>query len=387
MEWITTGDVEAEVWRRILEFANLDIAFEEIATRHGPSNNNKTKANYEKQAKQIRVCLLQAREFFSAASESSLFTSPNHLYYGMLSLASAIMLLRGDGTHSLDELRKNKSNNHHGLDFTTGINTREASEGFKILENSRVEILGHGHFRNWYSTLPAREPVYARIVEQTGQAQMIGARLVGQRSIADPDSLKHSKRTLLDVLQFIPDLSMDLWRFKALNGVFSRLNYEVTVTEDSYIHQFAIHAAFGEGGIDAILDKFLISAQHIDQIEATDFSGNNVSCKVIFRRPIISHFYIEYPDFRRASDLSDIMYSRNITLPEIADTYICGYGLSMLSRYFPDYWIACIESHGKAAKLIERTVGLLLEKFPILALNMMARHHITISTHRPPWYT
>jgi hypothetical protein len=105
MEWITTLDVHRETWRRLREFANPEFATEAIASVHG-AGNSRTTADYRKQAVQIRASILQASEYFDAARSSSLVTSPNHVYYGLISLASAVMLLLGDGESSFDFLRK-----------------------------------------------------------------------------------------------------------------------------------------------------------------------------------------------------------------------------------------------------------------------------------------
>jgi len=96
MEWILTDDIRRETWRRILEFANQELALEAIVRLQGPSNDGSTQSNYNKQARQVRVCVLQAKEYFDAAEASSLYTSPNHAYYGAISLASTMMLIFGD---------------------------------------------------------------------------------------------------------------------------------------------------------------------------------------------------------------------------------------------------------------------------------------------------
>lgn len=124
MRWIVTDNIYADTWRNILEFANIDLALDAIQRRHGPAQSKSQKANYLKQAEHVRVCALQAKEYFDAARSSSLFTSPNHAYYGAVSLASLCMLLLGDGRNSLDFLRSDKRNNHHGLDLKIGCTSR-----------------------------------------------------------------------------------------------------------------------------------------------------------------------------------------------------------------------------------------------------------------------
>jgi beta-phosphoglucomutase-like phosphatase (HAD superfamily) len=106
MEWVTCENVYDESWRRLLEYANIELATEAIREIHG--EDPKKEKNYKTKAEQVRFSLLQAKEYFEAARTSSLFTQPNHLYYGAVALSTACMVLRGDGDKSLDRLRQSK---------------------------------------------------------------------------------------------------------------------------------------------------------------------------------------------------------------------------------------------------------------------------------------
>lgn len=133
MEWITCESIYDESWRILLEYANIELAVEAIESIHGKSTS-KMKANYKKQAQQARASLLQAKEYFEASRSSSLFTQPNHLYYGAVALSTACMLIRGTGEKSLDYLRKDPKNAHHGLEFTFSANTKAVKKGTKLLK-------------------------------------------------------------------------------------------------------------------------------------------------------------------------------------------------------------------------------------------------------------
>src|SRR5262249_28229362 len=74
-------------------------------------------ANVRKQAVQLGYCIRQAEEYFRASSHVGLPTRPLLLYYGAMSLTKALTLLRLDGNHSFDGLRKSNRHNHHGLDL------------------------------------------------------------------------------------------------------------------------------------------------------------------------------------------------------------------------------------------------------------------------------
>lgn len=81
-----------------------------------------------------------------------------------------------------------------------------------------------------------------------------------------------------------------------------------------------------------------------------------------------------------------ILYGSHLRTHEITDAYLAAYALSMLSRYYPDYWIHCLESHCLGATAIENFVYVMIKKFPILALKLLVADDIIISTHRAPWY-
>ena len=147
MRWIVSDDVYAETWRNLLEYSNVELALDAIERRHGPSQGAQ-RSNYLKQASQARVCALQAKEYFDAARSSTVFTSANHAYYGAASIASLMMLILGTGKNSLDSLRKDKKNNHHGLLFSTSCTKAQAPSGTNLLEMSFAEIAANGHFRN-----------------------------------------------------------------------------------------------------------------------------------------------------------------------------------------------------------------------------------------------
>src|SRR4051812_1429807 len=118
LKWHTTSAAETDVWQLLLDFANEEFVYSLITKREQTLSPDRHKANRQKQARQIRTCILQAREYFTAARVTSSITAPNHLYYGAVSLASATMMLRGDGSRSLDALRATPSNRHHGIAFT-----------------------------------------------------------------------------------------------------------------------------------------------------------------------------------------------------------------------------------------------------------------------------
>src|SRR6266850_6592372 len=263
MPWITTSDISKETWRYLFELANPEYAYEQIVKRQGKAARVDQQQNYRKQARQLRVALLQAKEYFDAAGATSTVTSPNHLYYGLASLGTAIMLFRGDGTHSLDYLRGQKANRSHGVGFTTGATESTAARRLTILEETRVEVEPAGHFANWYATLPPVEVNYSvqtvRHADGTGYTHR--AKL-GSESIPSVDAIAGSKTTLLELLQTLPDLFQTLFRYGA-SIPCSRIGHTVTYTqpvkggETSQItHEWLIHGAKTPSDLQELLSKF-----------------------------------------------------------------------------------------------------------------------------------
>lgn len=100
-------------WQEILRLQNVEWVSKRIIEFHKVPR--KQFQNVQKQANQIRYCILQAKEYFEAAKNASMATRPLQMYYCCMSLAQAEILLKGDGNSSLERLREKHSN--HGLDF------------------------------------------------------------------------------------------------------------------------------------------------------------------------------------------------------------------------------------------------------------------------------
>jgi hypothetical protein len=255
MEWIVTDNIYQETWRLLLEYLNVDITFEELVKRHGHPKSKSEKENYNKQAQQARACVVQAKEYFDAAKNSTLYTGPNHAYYGSISLASLTILILGDGRSALDQLRKNNENNHHGLDFTLGCNAKAANQGVNLLAESRAEILNKGHFRNWYNLLPSTGAVYAISNTFAINQHRTNYEIVGNFSVPKIDELR-KKKTALDLIKYLPDLDQDLTRYD-LSVFRSRANLEVEKHDNGkQVFTWRVHGCRTETELNALLEKY-----------------------------------------------------------------------------------------------------------------------------------
>jgi hypothetical protein len=381
MEWVTCENTYEESWRRLLEYANFDIAIEALINIHGPENA-RNKSNYRKQAEQIRVSLLQAKEYFEAVKNSSLFTKPNHLYYGSVALSVACMLLRGDGSKSLDFLRKSKINSQHGFDFTFSSNTNRAKSGLDLLEHSFVKIAPNGHFSNWYGTLPKLQRVGGLVKKTNKSVTSTNFERIGSYEISDYLNLVGNKRSLLELIKQLPDMSNELQRY-GIKTTTARGKHEISINlqNNKTEHIFTFHSSSSHEDLINILKNFTCENGVCFSIDIQPGATNG-----FVRTKKDTKLKFSYPDSRETIDHSTIYYEEKISTPEVVDAFQISYGLSMLSRYFPDVWVAFLESHCKGANVVERLTSILTTKIPTLMLSQMSGRQYIISTHRPFWH-
>ena len=98
---------EQLLWWHLRHFKNVDRVIPLLRSRHNKESNAK------KQAQEVSHCIAQSEEFFQAANSVTLATKPLLLYYGMASLAWALVLFKKTGDYALDHLRP--KHQEHGL--------------------------------------------------------------------------------------------------------------------------------------------------------------------------------------------------------------------------------------------------------------------------------
>jgi len=390
MRWIVTDNIYTETWRQLLEFSNVEITINQIIKLHGTPTTNRMRDNYKKQAIQARVCILQAKEYFDAARRASIFTSPNHCYYGAVALTSMMMLILGDGRKSLDYLRADSKNCHHGLDFNTGCNASGAATAINLLEQSYAKVMPFGQFANWYNILPEAGTSHGMVKRFYQTFNRNGRESVGNYLVDNIETLIGSNLNLVELIKYLPDLSDDLGRF-GINAICSRSSLDVKYDyrDNSAEYRWAIHGCNPKEELMQLLNGFATKPQYAENFtfamsDEGDYAAGGI---VHFRYKIGDSPTISWPDTRETVNHELISYANPIKRHEIVDLYIAAYQLSMLSRYYPDIWVSCIESQCRAAKIVERVTDVFMRKFPILSLSLISGEEVTISTHRPPWQT
>ena len=382
MEWITTDDVKKETWRRLLEFANDDFAIAKIEELHGPITN-KNEVFYKKQARQIRLCLLQAKDYLNSSNDASLITAPNLVYYSAVSLCSATMLLNGSGEKSLDYLRNSGKSRSHGM--SRSVEESRFSEGTRLLEQVSLKVQKEGFLKEWYETIPKVDPHYTVFHRYDQEGSVLSG--IGRFSFAkfiDFEELVGEEPALIDLVKRVPDLENDLRRLGIATGG-SRLSEKVEMTDQRTLRKWIIHKCESEVDLDKIISEFTFN-DNPDGIEfKKHIAENKLSAVISIEYDSKTKLSYKSPESRWTSDGIQFCYPGSFTTPEIVDCFGILYLIGMICRYYPDLWITTLDKHSLSSKILEGTIEVMKKKFPILALSLLNQEKIIISPHLPHW--
>jgi hypothetical protein len=186
-------------------------------------------------------------------------------------------------------------------------------------------------------------------------------------------------------MQFLPDLHGELGRYGS-KPTSSRFAHEVVVdVKGERTDTWLIHGAGSPQELDEILASFKAPARNIDALTANIEDGANGGVVKYVCRKDDHPISFSFPSARVALSFERICYAEEIETLEFVDLYKASFVLSMLSRYFPDLWVSCLESNCLAAKLIERFSELLVNKAPVLALSLISGQDCFVSSNRQPW--
>ena len=386
-----------EVWKLLLFF--LDV---EYASKYHCSFCNiseaaykKHKSNINKQAIQIGYCIRQAEEYFQASSQVGLATRPNLLYYGAVSLSQALVLLKQDGTHSLDARRKQKKHNHHGLELVGSVTnlkiTPRAEDFFNSLEctcftkQEKGNKVPWGHFSLFYKSLVPSTVHIKSAISDFGKLQYL------EYSFPFPcadlltiDNLVGKPFNVFNIVKTLPDIYFNLYQMGiepnlcqgSLRSNIVRY-YKKDEQGEEQIEKYKEEYNFCLDGVSENQKVHLLSfyKQHNDQINIIHDFGSN-----IFLR-LTSEFLTENErNFGYFPDTVEDINGRKFYilkpkeyLPEPASHFLILFCLGMLCRYYPDVWMKVIDENVQVAELTDSLLNIIYRKFPNLILDQMTR--------------
>ena len=165
-EFVSENPYE-EIWRQLYYFTDVNNVNEKIRKRFN-IKDGLCKKYTENQAKEIPYPIIQAHNYFKSASQVDISVKPNLIYYGISSLAKALILFNFTDTQILynDEteirnLLKKEKEAHHGLDHNFSFKNLGKDISLQdILKSISCEIHKkpssgepYGHFKNFYNSI------------------------------------------------------------------------------------------------------------------------------------------------------------------------------------------------------------------------------------------
>jgi hypothetical protein len=381
-----------------------------------------------KQARQIGFCLKQAEEYFRAAESATLATRPTLLYYGVVSLSRALVLLRQDGTKSLDYVRRERVHAHHGLeidrepierlgracslpDFLTSLACRchiPRRKGYSGVRNpppsppvgqSQEEQgatkLACGHFSLLYQSLmPASVVVEERVVNEAVSGIIDEVTKVCYPSPRLIPIAEVSKRRF-DAFDLVTCLA-------ELGDLLPTFDIEPRVCRASVAKTTEIFTNPRTGRLEdpipyRVLYRFVVELHWTHQRELMEtvcskFSGlkavGTVGGKLFYLLPHSGKgpcygapSEVAFPDM--IADIHGRPYflaRPDSYIPEGASYLIVLFLLGMLSRYYPDKWGAALSQSVQIAEFTDTLLNLTARKYPNIILDQMTgwMHHFRV---------
>jgi YaaC-like Protein len=406
---IVSHNPSREIWKYLRLFLNPDATVEKLRQLHKVPTN-KHEGNLKKQARQLSYCLRQAEEYFHASERVDLATQPLLLYYGCVSLSQSLVLLKKDGTFSLDASRKFGKHNHHGLELERGL-AEMAAKG-ETLERffSTIQCACHknaqgeptGHFPVVYSCLePPAFIVHSELHDAGRPSYIERDDAVNCADLQPLDRIGNQRFSCWELLKSLPDLYNTLLdagvRPSLAPGAMMRrvVNHYAPVPSNAVNDSTSGASSAGNRPLDKTVDSHHFFINRLSVEQKTTLSGlcqRNPHMRVLDEYPSNLHIVLEletkagtqvetgyYPDV--VDDLHGQKYyllQPDSYLPEPASMLVITYCLGMLSRYFPDVWMRVTDSRIEIAEVTNTLLTVVQRKFPNLILDQMTgvKHYI-----------
>jgi hypothetical protein len=360
-----TGDF---AWSSLRRFQNVDSVEKEIIQLHCLAE--RWKPNAKKQARQLRHCLIQAREYFVAAKSVSLATKPNLLYYGMMSLALAEILLKQSGLSSLDRARA--EHRHHGLSMIDPQNRATPSDltaAASTLRAVPLEINGirRGTFELWHRS--CREyPIGGQLNQHLDQGALSSYGIVASAADRELPPVPTTGFTLLECLINIPGMldflpvhgvQPNMVRGKASRDLYPNDSNDFVLT----VHPSSL--------TDSFLKNILVDPSAVDRITVVEVQSGLVAR--ITNDPINGAVNFMIPPGCSWNTDETRFWTSDQCLNEFGFMYLANFVAGNYARYYPDRWLADVENSNPLSLAIEELLATIEQRAPLLTLSELSR--------------
>ena len=363
-------DISAYAWRGLNHFQNVDHAANTIMRLHGLPE--KHRSNARKQAEQLKYCLTQAKEYFIAADAVSLATRPVLLYYGVMSLALAEVLLKQSSDSRLSKLRAD--HNCHGLslvlarspgpndDLSTTLNSLRAKP--QISQDGTPK----GTFEVWRRS--AREyPIGGVHTTHNSQGTIKRFSMLYGAEDAAPPPQPTAGITLRSCVQNLPYMRDTLvtWGI-SLDMVRATVSCDVGADSTSST-TIILHP-----NLKALLDRFMqlprLRAEEVNNVDVVELENGYIIKSSEKNRSLI------LPQAICLNEHEVYFSCTSNSIGEFGHTFVALHILGNFARYYPDVWMDHIAKSSALATVVDDLCSQARERLPLLSLSEMQRTYI-----------
>jgi len=365
-------------WRGLRRFHNVDYVRDVLVYLHNIPRGQRD--NAKKQAEQIKYCLLQAREYFIAAKAVGLATSPTLLYYSVMSLALAEILLKHQGMCSLDAARG--QNAHHGLEFSLQAqgSLREqtlSARGLALRARPAVRSGGErfGTFELWHQT--------AREMPLVGRGQQLNPNsgstvhynvmtLSGAMDVRLP-VISGTGVSLLDCFQHLPSMADIIIRHgEKIKIAFA--NVKQIANFSGMWLAISVHPA-QEDTLHEIYSDIKIRPNDVESVNVVEHDSG---VQIFIPRSNDQKIDCAFPQAFPLSNESCAFLRSSWPLNEFGVFYVALFISGNYARYYPDKWLYEIDHNTPLVLALEEMLSAAFERVPLLALSELSRQCIVL---------
>ena len=366
-----TTDVGKYAWGRLAHFQNIEAVTGQITDLHQLPQQQRS--NARKQATQLRQCLMQAREYYDAARSVSLATRPVLLYYAVMSLALAEVLMKQSADSRLEKLRE--FHGCHGLQLSLANAVAPpdsldlAATALRAKPQTAPDGSPRGTFEVWRRS--SRElPIVGRY-SQTHEGNItttsrVQALMAG--SDVEPEAYPKSGLSLLDALLGLPQMVEILAAYgvrpKLVRATCTALsggdNPEPSIT-------IIVHPAL-PSTMNDFMELVSFAPRGLERVNVTEYPNG-----IMLQFPGSIDVPGKVP-WGVCPDVNNTWFSaRQESLNEFGLLYVALHIAGNFARYYPDKWLAHIEVSSPLALVIDRLTEVAFDRVPLLVAGELSR--------------
>lgn len=297
--------MDQAIWQRLLALESRDIVSNWFFQLHGRQLN-------ARRSKEINAAARQAREFYKSANVSSVVVRPLLTFYGVASLARALVLLfrRDGGEHTLTM--------GHGIK-TIGwseLLVDDIGQALSSLRNVKIKTCA-GLFSSLVADTHNLMPIHIRSSAVDWRFNY-------------PQPAEGVEISLIDLITRIPDLNKEL-RIAAIDISYAGVSEMQFSTESGFKTKlYTDKSRFSDDLTNCGYSVSINDGSIFVEGDVPTFSASI---------PQFMHSYIETA-FRIPVLHITTPLSEGARYSQLCVTYIAAYVLGMLARYFPTQWTA-----------------------------------------------